>query len=261
MDLLLDRTTVVVTGGTSGVGLATTRLLLAEGASVATCGRDAERLAGVVKELEGAHPGRVLGVRTDVRRRGEVDELISRAADRFGGIDGLVNNAGQSRMATFAETSEDEWRDELELKFSSLINPVTAALPHLRRSDQAAIVNVNAILARQPEPRLVATSAARAGVLNLSRSLATELAPEVRVNSVTLGLIDTGQWRRRYEESGADQSWEEWTSELAADRGVPLRRLGTPDEAAAMILVLLSPRSSFVTGSTLDIGGGVGRYV
>lgn len=261
MDLLLDETTVVVTGGTSGVGLATTRLLLAEGANVATCGRDADHLADVVKELDADHPGRVLGVPANVRGREDVDALMARTVDRFGGIDGLVNNAGQSRMATFSETSADDWRDELELKFASIINPVTAALPHLRCSNQAAIVNVNAILARQPEPRLVATSAARAGVLNLSRSLATELAPEVRVNSVSLGLIDTGQWRRRYEQSGTDQTWEEWTSGLAADRGVPLRRLGTPEEVAAMILVLLSPQSSFVTGSTLDIGGGVGRYV
>lgn len=261
MDLQLADATAVVTGGTSGVGLATVRLLLEEGARVATCARDAERVAAVVAELERDHPERVLGVPADVRDRAQVDHLVDATLERFGTIDALVNNAGQSRLATFVETSPEAWRDELDLKFSSVINTVTAALPALRRSDRAAIVNVNAILARQPEPKLVATSAARAGVLNLSRSLATELAPGIRVNSVSLGLIDTGQWRRRYDQSGTDQPWEEWTASLARDRGVPLGRLGDAEEVASVIVMLLSPRCSFVTGSSVDVGGGVGRYV
>lgn len=260
MDLGLRDAGVLVTGGSSGVGLATARVLLAEGASVAICARDPRRLAEAAADLEADHPGRVVATPADVRDRGQVEALVARAVERFGGLDCLVNNAGGARMTTFATTSPDDWRDELDLKFSSVIKPVEVAVEHLRRSDRAAIVNVNAILARQPEPRLVATSAARAGVLNLSRSLATELAP-IRVNSVCLGLIDTGQWRRRYEAADTDQTYEEWCRELAADRGVVLGRLGTAEEVAVMIAVLLSPVASFVTGAVLDVGGGVGRYV
>lgn len=260
MRLDLDDASILVTGGTSGVGLATARLLLEEGAKVAICARDTERLAEVGAALDAAHPGRVLSAAADVRDRERVEAVVADTVERFGGLDGLVNNAGASRMSTFASTSDDEWRDELDLKFSSVINPVHAALDHLRRSERPAVVNVNAILARQPEPRLVATSAARAGVLNLSRSLATELAP-IRVNSVSLGLIDTGQWRRRYEEATTGLSYEDWCRELAQDRGVVLGRLGTAEEVAGIIAVLLSPVASFVTGSTVDVGGGVGRYV
>lgn len=260
MDLQLADRTIIVTGGSSGVGLATVGLLLDEGARVVTCARDGERLRDATTELDGRHPGRLLAIAGDVREERHVQAMAAATVERFGGVDGLVNNAGSSRMTTFATTSDDEWRDELELKVFSVVRPVRAVMASLRRSPVAAIVNVNAILARQPESRLVATSAARAAVLNLSRSLATELAP-VRVNAVLLGLVDTGQWRRRWEESRSDQPYDEWAADLAADRGALLRRLGSPDEVAAMIVTLLSPRASFVTGATLDVGGGIGRYV
>ncbi len=118
------------------------------------------------------------------------------------------------------------------------------------------------MLAKQPEPRLVTTSAARAGLLNLTKSMASEYAADgIRVNSVCLGLIDTGQWRRRYEAAGTGQSFAEWEREIAADRGIVLGRFGTADEVAAMVLTLLSPRASYVTGASLDVCGGVSRYV
>lgn len=260
MDLHLSDQSIVVTGGSSGVGLATAERLLSEGARVSICARDEGRLRAIGAALEESHPSKVLTCRADVRQADEVEALMARVVDRFGAIDGLVNNAGGSRMSTFETTTDDDWRDELDLKFSSILHPVRSALPHLRQSSQPAIVNVNAVLARQPEPQLVATSAARAGVLNLSRSLASELAP-IRVNSVCLGLIDTGQWRRRWEAADTVRSYDEWAAELAAERGVLLGRLGTADEVATIISVLLSPVSSFVTGSSIDVGGGVGRYV
>jgi NAD(P)-dependent dehydrogenase (short-subunit alcohol dehydrogenase family) len=174
----------------------------------------------------------------------------------------VVNNAGRSLMRPVFETTEPEWAEQLQLKLFSVLNTVRAALPWLRKSPVASVVNVNAILARQPEARLAATGAARAALLNLSTALAAELAPDgVRVNSVCLGLIDTGQWRRRYEAAATEQSYEAWTAELAADRGIALGRIGSAEEVAFPIVGLLSPRSSYVTGASLDIGGGVSRYV
>ncbi|MCM2390627.1 SDR family oxidoreductase [Streptomyces albipurpureus] len=258
MDLGLNGGAYVVTGASSGVGLATARLLLAEGCSVAACARDGDRLG----EALGPAGDRLLTMAADVLDPGAVGELAEAAGSRFGRLDGLVNNAGGSLLASWENTSRDQWRTELELKLFSVLNTVEAALPLLRASGAGAIVNVNAILARQPESRLAATSAARAALLNLTRTLAADLGPDgVRVNSVCLGLIDTGQWRQRHARSESGLDYQRWSAELAADRGIPLGRLGTAAEVAFPIVALLSPLSAYVTGATLDVGGGVGRYV
>ncbi|RFU87224.1 short chain dehydrogenase [Streptomyces triticagri] len=259
MDLGLADRTVVVTGGSSGVGLATVRALLEEGARVATCGRDAERLAKATASLPA---DRLLTSVCDVRDADAVNAFVQQTADTFGGVDGLVNNAGQSRMKGLDAATADDWRDELELKFAGVLHPLHAARPHLKASDAAAVVNVNAVLAKQPETRLITTSAARAGILNLSKSLSTELAPEgIRVNSVCLGLVDTGQWTRRHAAAASGLDYADWQAELAADRGIALGRLGRAEEVAYAVVTLLSPRASYITGTGIDVCGGVGRSI
>jgi NAD(P)-dependent dehydrogenase (short-subunit alcohol dehydrogenase family) len=259
MNLGLDGKVVMITGGSSGIGLATAALLVEEGARVAICGRDEQRLDDAAAQL--GHSDQLLAATADVLDAEQVEGFVAEVTNRWGAIDALVNNAGQSRMSTYANTSDDEWRDELDLKFFGMLRPTRAAESQLRASDVGAVVNVNAVLARQPEGRLVATSAARAGALNLTKSLSVELAPDIRVNAVLLGLIDTGQWRRRFEQADTGQTYDEWCAELAADRGIVLGRLGRPDEAATVIATLLSPRVGYVTGTTIEVAGGVSRSV
>ncbi|CAM5647420.1 SDR family oxidoreductase [Streptomyces atroolivaceus] len=261
MDLGLADRTIVVTGGSSGVGLATVRALLDEGARVATCGRDADRLAKAAAGL-GAGSDRLLTGVCDVRNADAVSDFVRRTAEEFGGIDGLVNNAGQSRMKGLDDSTAEDWRDELELKFAGVLNPLQAARPHLAASGAASVVNINAVLAKQPETRLITTSAARAGILNLSKSLSVELAGDgIRVNSVCLGLVDTGQWTRRHASSDSGLTYEEWQAELAEDRGIALGRLGRAEEVAYAVVTLLSPRASYITGTSIDVCGGVGRSI
>jgi NAD(P)-dependent dehydrogenase (short-subunit alcohol dehydrogenase family) len=262
MDLGLSGRVAVVTGGSSGIGLATARVLLAEGADVAVCGRNAERLSAAARELAEKHgKERVLGVRADVLNADDCNELAAAVARWRDRCDLLVNNAGQARMTTFAETSDAAWREELELKFFSQILPLRAFRALLEASDAPAIVGVNSLLAYQPEPHMVATSAARAGVQNLLKSLAGELAPRIRVNSVVLGLVDSGQWRRRYESLGLTMPRSEWLASVAKEKGIPLGRLGEPEEAARAIAFLGSPAASFITGAQLEVSGGASRFV
>ncbi len=262
MDLGLKDKVAVITGGSSGIGLAAARLFLEEGARVAICARGQERLERAAEELRLTPETPILARVCDVLVEEEVQQFIRVTVEAFGGVDILVNNAGRSRVTTFMETTAQAWRDELELKFFGVINPITAALPYLKSRGGGRIININAVLSRQPEPHLVATSAARAGLLNLTRSLATEFAPDkILVNSINLGSIVSDQWHRRYREQATGTSEEDWQNQQAATRQIALGRLGQPEEAAAAIVFLASSRASYITGGTLDVAGGVGRYV
>ena len=260
MDLGFAGRGYVVTGASSGVGLAVASALLAEGASVAACARDGERLAAAFADLPEASRGRLFARSCDVLDEAAVGRFVAGAVTEFGRLDGVVNNAGRSLMAPVAKTTREQWREEFELKVFSVLNTLSAAAGALRASDSAAVVNINATLARQPESRLGATSSARAALLNLTKTLAADLAP-VRVNSVCLGLIDTGQWRRRHEADGGGQSYEQWSAAIAEDRGIVLGRFGRAEEVAHPVLTLLSPRASFITGTSIDVNGGGTRYV
>lgn len=261
MDLGLKDKVAVVTGGSSGIGLETARLLLESGAKVAICARDEARLRAVEDDFaSGFGKERVMASNFSVLEAEAVHGFAKAVEDRFGGCDLLVNNAGTGRVSNFAETDDTAWREEYELKLFSQINPVRAFRAMLERS-RGAIVAVNSLLAYQPEPHMVCTSSARAGVQNLLKSLSVEFAPAIRVNSILLGLVDSGQWQRRFEaREDQAQSREAWFSALAAKKGIPLGRLGEAREAASAIVFLGSPAASYITGAQLEVSGGVSRY-
>lgn len=264
MDLGLNGKAVVVTGGTSGIGLAAADVLLAEGARVAICGRSAERLSTATSRLTERHgAANLLTGSADITKADTMAAFADKVAAAFGGkVDLLVNNAGEGRLSKFADTTDEAWRAELEQKYFGQIHTLRAFIPLLQKAPGSAIVGVNSLLALQPEPHMVCTSAARAGVQSLLKSLAGELAPSIRVNTIVLGVIESGQWHRRYETMAKPgQSREDWLVEQAKARHIPLQRFGKPEEVARAIAFLGSPAASYITGATLEISGGVSRFI
>ena len=255
MDLELSGRTILITGGTQGLGLALARRLIDEGANVAVCGRDEERLAMAQDDLGTS----VLCVQADVSRPSDCDMLIESTLARFGSLDGLVNNAGTAVATPVAASSDEEWRKDYELKVVAALRLARSSLAHLEVR-RGSILNVLSISARTPASGSTPTSASRAAGLAFTKALAQEVAPRgIRVNAALIGLIESGQWERRAVAAG--QALDDFYAQSALHAHVPLGRFGRADEFADVATFLLSGRASFVTGVGISIDGGLSATI
>jgi NAD(P)-dependent dehydrogenase (short-subunit alcohol dehydrogenase family) len=255
VDLELTDRAFLVTGGTDGLGLALAQRLVGEGARVAVCGRDEDRLANAQHVLGGG----ALCYRADVTVAEELDGFIDAALARFGHLDGLVNNAGKSAAGSIADSNDDEWRRDYELKVIAALHVTRRVLDALAES-RGVVLNVLATGARTPGANSTPTTASRAAGLALTKALANEVAPRgIRVNAILIGLIESGQWVRRAE--AANMSVEDFYATLVKNSNIPLGRVGTAEEFADLASYLLSPRASYVTGVGVSLDGGLSPVI
>jgi NAD(P)-dependent dehydrogenase (short-subunit alcohol dehydrogenase family) len=249
MDLGLHNHVVMVTGGTDGLGLALARRLLDEGARVGVCGRDPERL----RAAGALDPDRVEAVRADVRDPGDLAAFVTAVADRFGRIDGVVNNAGSHASGPFAALTDEAWQADLDLKLHHTIRTSRLALDRLRERG-GAIVNVLNLWAKTPDAGTMPTSVSRAAQLAVTKALSRELAGDgVRVNAILVGFVESGQWRRLAAERGVPVS--DVAEEFVDTFRIPMGRIGRPEEFADLAAFLLSPRAGYVSGAAVNLDG------
>ena len=233
----------VVTGGASGIGAATAKLLAERGARVAVLDRD---VADVDSTAFAAVP-------CDVTSTAAVDAAISDVVSRLGGIDILVNNAGIGAVGDVTENGEDEWHRVLDVNVVGIARVTRAAMPHLRESPHAAIVNTCSVVATVGVPQRAVYAASKGAVAALTLAMAADhVADGVRVNAVTPGTADTPWVERLLEQSGDAAAAAE-----ALRARQPMGRLVTADEVAYAIAYLASPMSGSTTGTILSVDGGM----
>jgi NAD(P)-dependent dehydrogenase (short-subunit alcohol dehydrogenase family) len=235
-----DGLVAIVTGGASGIGLATAQLLASRGARVACL------------DLSDVDPP-LLGVRTDVSDDDSVRVAVEEVVRRFGGIDVLVNNAGVGAQGTVADNDDAEWHRVFDINVVGMVRVARAALPHLRRSAHAAIVNTCSVAAVAGLPNRALYSATKGAVLALTLAMAADHVRDgVRVNCVNPGTVNT-PWVGRLLDTAADPAAER----AALESRQPMRRLVDPREGAEAIAYLASPAAASTTGAALAVDGGM----
>jgi NAD(P)-dependent dehydrogenase (short-subunit alcohol dehydrogenase family) len=241
-----------ITGGASGIGEATVRLFVEEGACVAFADRDGERGNGIASALK-VSGGDVLFIAAHMEREAEAMAFIQRTLEHFGRLDILVNNAGIRLYQTVVEASEESWDTILGVNLKGYAFCARAAIPAMRRTGGGSIVNVASVRAIVAGGNMVQYDTTKAAVAGLTRGMARDHAADgIRVNAVCPGPIFTPFHERRALAAG--KSLEAFKAEFGQD--TMLKRPGTPREVAACLLFLASDESSFVTGTCLFVDGG-----
>lgn len=258
MDLELAGKAFLITGGTDGLGLALAEQLAAEGAAVGVCGRDEERLRAAERAL-GAAGADVLAQRADVSRASDLEAFVEASVSRWGRIDGVVHNAGRASGGSIETIDDSTWEADFQLKLMAAVRLTRLALPQLR-AGRGAVLFTLAVSAKAPGASSEPSSVTRAAGMALMKALSRELAPDgIRVNAILIGLIESGQWSRMAATSGT--GLQDFYDRFAADAGIPLGRFGRAGEFADLASFLLSSRSSYLTGTAINLDGGLSPSV
>ena len=261
MDLGLHDKVALVMAASKGLGRACATALAAEGARVTIGARGTQALDATAQEIQKATRSRVLAVPTDVTKAEDVEAIVAATVGEFGRIDILVNNAGGPPAGNFASFGDAQWQAAFELNLLSTVRLVRLVLPHMRKTGSGRIITIVSTSVKQPIDGLLLSNAIRSGVVGLAKTLSVELAPDnITVNNVCPGRILTDRLRQIYHinervQQGASE--EAVLKEMAQD--VPMGRVGIPEELGALVAFLASQQAAYITGTTIQVDGGLVR--
>ncbi len=253
MELGLKDKVALVTGATQGIGKATALTLAREGARVALVARGIEGLEACAEAIESAG-GAALPLQADVTRAADLEKAVRTLSERWGGIDILVNNAGTSIRGAFESIDDATWQMDIDLKLMAAVRLARMVLPQMKQRGGGRIVNITTVGGKQPGATQMPTAVTRAAGLALTKALSKEYAAHnILVNTVCIGRIKAGQWETRANKQGVPVE-----QLYASMRGeIPLGRVGEAQEVANVIAFLVSAAASYVTGTSVNLDGGM----
>lgn len=258
MDLGLKDKAAIVCASSRGLGKAVALGLAEEGVNLTICARGNEELQKTEEEIRSKTSAQVLAIQGDVAKPADIKKIVTETLNKYSTIHILVNNAGGPPLGNFVEFTPDDWQRALELNLISTINFIREVLPVMKKQKWGRIINITSVAVKQPIDGLILSNTARAGVIGLTKTLSNEFAREnILFNNVCPGRILTDRIvelaRARAEKTG--MSIENVFTSMEND--IPVGRIGKPRELADLVVFLASERASYITGTTIQVDGGV----
>lgn len=259
MQFSLEHKRVIITGASRGIGRAIAQAFAAEGARVAICARTDEAVQQTGRELA-ASASAVIARAVDVTDTQGVQRFVDEVAQAWGGVDVLVNNAGQGRGGNLETLTPETIMEHANILQMGHFRFIQAVVPHMRKQRWGRIIEINALAGAIPTPDGIPSVINRASCIALAKTLGMSLPKDnILVNTLNMGWIDTGQWDRHYREMPEGCTREEFNEMVL--KVVPIGRFGKPEDVAGMALFLASEYASFISAASIDIAGGTGGQI
>jgi 3-oxoacyl-[acyl-carrier protein] reductase len=258
MDLKLKDRIAIVGGASMGIGYGIARLLAGEGVKVAMSARREPALQEAAERVRTETGADVLAVQADCRRAEDCKRLVETTANAFGGIDILVNNDGAPPLGDILSFDDSAWQKAIEQNFMYVVRMARDAVPHMKRRAGGSILNISALSALQPYAGFALSVASWSGVIGYAKTLSIELAPSgINVNTICPGYIETTRLEKVFDAGGDDP--DKMRAELTSQ--IPMQRIGSVEDVASLVALLVSPRGNYITGATIQVDGGLLRHV